>query len=136
MAVFQKFNNFVADMANKIHNLSSDTLMVALTTVAPVATNHVLTDITEISYTNCSSRVITTTSSSQIAGVYRLILADLTLTASGGSIAPFQYIVIYNNVASVKNLIGFFDYGAPLTLSSGQSLIIDFDNVNGVFSNT
>lgn len=128
MATFNKFNSFVEALAEKVHNLGSDTLTVALcaTANAPVATNTQLSDLTQIAYTNLSSRVITTSTSSQTSGTYSLVLNDLTLTASGGSVAAFQYIVIYNDTATNDELIGWYDYGSALTLADGESLTIDF----------
>ena len=134
MASFNKFNSFVEALAEKVHNLGSDTLTVALTAAAnaPVAGNAVLADLTQISYTNCSARAITTTTSSQTSGTYKLVLADLTLTASGGSVGPFRYVVIYNDTAASDELIGWYDYGSEITLASGETLTIDFDATNGV----
>lgn len=131
MASYNKFNAFVADVANKVHNLGSDQLTIALTAVAPTATNAILTDLTQVSYTNLSSRSITTTSSSQSSGTYKLILADLTLTASG-AVAAFRYVAIYNSTAASGNLIGWYDYGSSITMASGDTFLIDFDNTNGV----
>ena len=85
MATFNKFNAFVADLANGVHNLGSNQLVVALTNTAPSASNATLSAITEISYTGLSTRNITTTSSTQTSGTYSLVLVDLTLTASGAS---------------------------------------------------
>lgn len=133
MATGQKFNSFVEAVAEKVHNLQSDTLQVALTAAAnaPVATNTQLSNLTEISYTNCSSRVVTVSSSSQTSGTYKLVCADLTLTASG-TVGPFRYVVLYNNTATNKELICFWDYGSDITLSNTQTFLIDFDNTNGV----
>lgn len=135
MATFTKVNSFNAAVYNKVHNLASDQLKVALTNSAPATSNTVLANITEITYTNLSSRNITTTSSTQTSGTYKLILADLTLTASG-SVGPFRYVVIYNDTATNDELIGYADYGSEVTLSSGDSFQVDFDNTNGLFSNT
>lgn len=132
MAAYNKFQTFVADIANKVHNLGSDQLTVALTDSAPVATNTVIANITQISYTNCSSRNITTTSSSQSGGTEKLVLANLTLTASGGTVGPFRYIVIYNSTAANGPLIAWFDYGSEVTLNSGDSFAINFDQTNGL----
>lgn len=138
MATFQKINQFVQDVANKVHNLGADVLTVALTASAnaPVAGNTVLANLTQISYTNLSSRVITTTSSLQTSGLYKLILADLVLTAGAGAVAAFRYIVIYNDTPTspADPLIGFYDYGSDLVLAAGESLTIDFDNTNGVLT--
>src|SRR5258706_9556513 len=98
MASFNKFNQFVEDLAKGVHNLSTGAITAALTAAAnaPVATNTVLANLTQISYTNCSTRLFTTTSCTQTSGTLKLILADLVLTASG-TVGPFRYIVIYND---------------------------------------
>lgn len=133
MATYTKFNCFVEDLAEKKHNLGSDTLTVALTNSAPVATNTVLANITQIAYTNLSSRVITTASSTQTSGTYKLTLNDLTLTASG-AVATFRYIVIYNDTATNDELIAWYDYGSSVTLGSGDTFTCDFDGTNGLLS--
>jgi len=131
VAAFNFVNSFKEALPEKIHNLGSDTLKVALTNSAPAATNTVLANITEIAYTNLSARTLTTSSSSQTSGTYKLVLADLVLTASGGNVAAFRYVVIYNDTASNDELIGWYDYGSSLTLLDGDSLTIDFDATNG-----
>jgi hypothetical protein len=134
MAVFNKFNAFVEAVAEKVHNLGSDQLTLALTNVAPTSANSVLADITQISYTNLSTRNITTSSSSQTAGLYKLVVADTTLTSTGGSTGPFRYVVVYNSTAAGGPLIGWYDYGTALTLNSGESLSVDFDQTNGLLT--
>ena len=133
MATYTKFNSFVEALAEKSHNLGSDTLTVALTAAAnaPSASNTQLSDLTQISYTNCSTRAITTSSSSQTSGTYKLVLTDLVLTASGGTVGPFRYVVIYNDTASNDELIAYYDYGSDITLQSGETFTIDFDGTNG-----
>lgn len=126
MATFNKFNSFSEALAEKVHNLGSDQLTVALTNSAPLATNTILANITEISYTNCSTRNITTVSSTQTSGTYTLVLTDLVLTASGGSVGPFRYVVVYNNTATNDELIGWVDYGSSITLADTETLTIDF----------
>ena len=126
MASFVKFNPFVEALAEKVHNLGSDQLTIALTNTAPSAANSVLTDITQISYTNCSSRNITTSSSSQTSGTYSLVTADLTLTASGGTVGPFRYVVMYNDTSASDNLIGYYDYGSSITLNDTEIFTVDF----------
>lgn len=134
MASFNKFQPFVEQLAEKVHNLGSDQIVVALTNMAPNATDATLSQITEISYTNCSSRNVTTTSSAQTTGTYKLVLADLVLTASGGSVGPFRYVVLYNDTAASDQLIGYYDYGSALTLLDGETLTIDFDPSAGVLT--
>lgn len=133
MATYTKFNCFVEDVAEKKHNLGSDTLTIALTNSAPVATNTVLANITQISYTNISSRALTTSSSIQTSGTYKLVIADKLLTATG-AVGPFRYIVIYNDTATNDELIAWYDYGSSVTLASGDTFNCDFDGTNGLLS--
>lgn len=137
MAAFTLFECLVEDIAEKVHDLGSDQLVVALTNTAPDETSDtILTDITEIAYTYCSSRNITTTSSAQTSGVYTLALTDLTLTASGGAVGPFRYAVIYNDTSASDSLIGYSDFGAATTLADTETFDLDFDDINGVLTLT
>jgi hypothetical protein len=139
VASFQKFNAFVEAEAEKKHNLGSDTLKVMLTNSAPVATNSVKADLTEISAGNgytAGGTAATTTSSSQTGGTYKLVLADVVFTASGGAIGPFQYAVLYNDTATNDELIGFYDYGSPVAIGDGETLTVDFDASAGVLTKT
>lgn len=128
MAVYTKFQPFVENLAEGVHNLATGALTVALTNTAPNATDATLSQITQISYTNCSSRVITTSSSSQTTGTYSLVLADLTLTATGGTVGPFRYVVIYNDTPTspADPLIAYYDYGSSITLADTETFLIDF----------
>lgn len=132
MASFVKFYSFVEALAEKAHNLGSDTIKVALTNSAPSQSNTVLANITEISYTYCSARTVTITSSAQTTGTYKLVGNDLVLTASGGTVGPFRYVVLYNDTATSDELIGYYDYGSSITLNDTETLTIDFDGTNGI----
>jgi hypothetical protein len=137
MATFTFVDQYHEDVHHGVHNLGSDQLVVALCNAAnaPTTSDSVLADLTTIAYTNLSSRNITTTSSAQTSGTYKLTLTDLVLTASGGSVATFRYVVIYNDTPSspADPLIGFLDYGGDLTLNDGDTLTIDFSDANGLF---
>lgn len=128
MATFTKFNAFVENVAEGVHNLGSNQLVIALTNTAPSAANSVLADITQITYTNLSSRNVTTSSSSQTSGTYSLVCTDLVLTASGGSVGPFRYAVLFNDTPTspADPLIGYWDYGSSVTLASGETFTVDF----------
>jgi hypothetical protein len=132
-----KFNTFVADIANGVHNLGSDALKVVLSDVSPVATNATLADITQIATgTGYPAGGLTTNpvSSSQTGGVYTLLRGNISVTASGGSVGPFRYLVLYNSTPSLplKPLIAWYDYGSEVNLGPGQSFVAAFDPVNGV----
>lgn len=137
MASYNKFNSFVSDVATKVHNLNSDTLKIMLTSIAPVATNAVKGNITEISAANgyvTGGQNATFVSGSNSSGTYRLILQPVQWTASGGSIGPFEYAVLYNSTAASGNLIGWWDYGTAITLTNGNTFTVSLDQTNGVLA--
>lgn len=129
MATYNKHYQFVEDLAKKVHNLSTDAITAYLTATAnaPVATNSILGNLTQISYANLSSRVFTVSTASQSSGTFTWLLADLVLTASG-SVASFQYPGIYNDTPTspADPLIGWYDYGSAVTLASGETFTYDF----------
>lgn len=141
MATFVKFNAFVENLAEKVHNLGSDTLKVALSNTAPAASNTVMSDITQISAGNgytSGGTAATISSSAQASGIYKLVLADVVFTASGGSIGPFRYVILYNDTPTspADPLIGYWDYGSSVTLAAGETFTVDFDASNGVLTLT
>lgn len=141
MTAFNKFNCFVENLAEKVHNLASDTLKVALTNTAPdAAADTVLADVAEISAGNgytAGGAQASQSSSGQTGGVYKLVLSDpATWTASGGSIGPFRYAVLYNDTAAGDPVIGWWDYGTSITLAAGETFTADFDPTTGVLTVT
>ncbi len=133
MATFVKFQPFVEALAEKVHNLGSDQLVIALSNTAPNNTDATLSQITQISYTNLSSRNVTTTSSAQTSGTYKLTLTDLVLTASG-AVATFRYVILYNDTSASDNLIAYWDRGSTVTMASGDTFTVNFDDSNGVLT--
>ena len=143
MATFIKFQSFVEALAEKVHKLDTDVLKVALTLNAPSATNTVLTNITQIAAGNGyvaggsqATQPAPPAGSVQTGGVYKLTLNDVTFTATPSNMAAFQYVVLYNDTATNDELIGWYDYGAPLTITAGNSFTVDFDATNGVLTIT
>lgn len=134
MATFNKFNSFVEALAEKVHNLGSDDLKVTFTAAAnaPVATNTVLSDLTQITLTYVDDQALTVSSSSQTDGTYKLVVADKVVTATGGTVGPFRYVVIYNDTATNDELIGWYDYGSEITLAAGETFTIDLNATNGL----
>lgn len=133
MAAFNKFNQFVEDLAKGVHNFTSDatcTVTIALCAAAnaPIAGNSILGDLTTVSYSNLSSRVITGVTAEQSSGTTTFTSDDLVLTASG-TVATFRYVVLYNDdpTSPVDPLIGWYDYGSNVTLTnSGDTFTLDF----------
>lgn len=137
MAVYNKFNVFTKDLIDAKHNFGSNTFKVMLTNTAPVSTNSVKADLTEITsggttgYTAGGNSVTITESTA--SGVAKVVGANTTFTASTGGIGPFQYAVLYNSTTSGNPLISWWDYGSSITLASTETLTVSFDATNGIF---
>lgn len=143
MATFTKLNGFVEHLAEKVHNLGSDQLALALSNTAPGSEGTpptgstaacVLANVTQVSYTNCSSRNLTTSASAQSSGTYKLTVNDLVLTASGGTVGPFRYVYVYNDTATNDELIGYYDYGSSITLNDTETFTFDADGSGGLLT--
>lgn len=138
MATFNKYNCFVENLAEKVHNLQSDTLKVALTNTAPTSADTVWNTTVYPApaaangYT-AGGNSLTVSSSSQTSGTYKLVIADTVFTATSGGIGPFRYVVLYNSTAS-NAVIGYYDYGSSITLADTETFTVDFDATNGVLT--
>lgn len=138
MATYTKFQDYAEQLNKGVHNWSSHTFKAMLTNSAPVNTNTVAANITEISAGNgysAGGMTLDTVTLSESSGTAKVTIADEVLTASGGSIGPFRYVVVYNDTATspADALVAFYDYGSSITLASGESFTIDFDGTNGLW---
>jgi hypothetical protein len=140
MAAFNKFNCFVEDQAEKVHNLGADALKILLTNTVPVATNTVKANLTEIAAGNgysAGGAAVTITSSAQASGTYKLVGNDVVFTATG-AVGPFRYAVLYNDTPTspADPLIGWWDKGLPVTLAASETFLVDLDATNGILQKT
>ena len=144
MAAFNKFSQFVLDLASGVHQLQTGTthvLKVMLTNSAPVATNAVKADITEISAGNgysAGGTTVGTITGSQTSGTFKLVGATDPVFTATGAVGPFRYAVLFNDTPTspAKPLIGYWDYGSSISLANGETFTVDLDQTNGVLSIT
>lgn len=136
MASFNKFNIFTYDALAKKHDFTADTFKVALSNTAPSAANSTLSDITQISSGNgyTTGGTATSMSLSTSSGVAKATGTDVVFTASGGTIGPVRYAILYNDTAASDPLVGWWDYGSSATLAASETLTVDFDAANGVLT--
>ena len=130
MAAFNKFNAFVLDVANAKHDMktgTAQTYKVYLTNTAPVATNTVYNTPADLSTANgytATGTTIGTITGSQTTGTFSFSGGtNPAWTASGGSIGPFQYAVLYNTSGTTP-LIGWWDYGTAVTVTNGNTFTV------------
>jgi hypothetical protein len=130
-SAFTKFEALSEHLAEQVHKFDTHTLKVYLSNTAPdVVNDAVKADLAEIAggngYTAGGQDTANTTS--RAAGVTSVIGTDVSWTASGGNIGPFQYAVLYNDDPSspADPLIGYWNYGAALTVNDGETFSTDF----------
>ena len=133
MATYNKFNDFTEQQIIGTHDWDANTFKIMLVnSPAPVATNAVKADLTEISsgngYPGTNTTTITVTGDDPSAGYTTVKGTQVVFTASGGSIGPFRYAVLYNDTAASKNLVAWWDYGSAVTLQAGDTFTVKFDN--------
>lgn len=144
MATYNKFQDYVEQVNKAVHNWSSHTYKAALTNSAPIATNTILSDITQIStaggYTAGAGGGLTldTVTLTEASGTAKVTIADEVFTATGASVGPFRYVVVYNDSATspADALVAWFDYGSSITLADTETFTIDFDATNGLWQMT
>lgn len=134
MATFNKFQDFSQQLTEGTQNFGTDVYKVALSNVAPVATNTIFSNITEISSGNgyTAGGTATTITVSETTGTTTVSGTQVVFTASGGSIGPFRYVVLYNDTTSSPNkpLVGWWDYGSSITLADTETFTVKFSNTS------
>lgn len=124
--------DFPEQLGKGVHNFSANTYKIALSNTAPnVATMTTLADIGQISAGNgytSGGTALSSTSFTETGGTATFIAADLVFTAAGGSMATFQYGWIYNDSATspADALVGYYNYGTPVTLGDTETMTFDF----------
>lgn len=130
-SAFNKVNSFVADLAQKVHNLNSDALYVALTNTAPSNATTTYTGLpgelgTGGGYTVTGMQLAGTVTATQTAGTLALkSTANTVFTATTG-FGPFRYVLLYNFTSVGKQAIGYYDYGVGgVTLAAAETFTVD-----------
>lgn len=139
MATYNKYQNYVEDLIEGVHDWDLHTFKVMLSNTAPNAATHaVRADSTEISAGNgyTSGGTATTITTSETSGTAKVVGTDVVFTASGGTIGPFRYAILYNDTPTspADPLIGWWDYGSSITLADTETFTVDFDATNGILT--
>jgi hypothetical protein len=141
MATYNKFQDYVEQVNKAKHDWSAHTFKWLLTNTAPVATNTVKADLTEIAAGNgytAGGATADTVTLSETSGTAKVTIADEVITAAGGTIGPFRYPVLYNDTQTspADPLVAYWDYGSNVTLADGETFTLDCDATNGVWQHS
>ena len=130
MATFVKFNDFVEQLGLEQHQLSSDTLNIALTNTAPTAATDTVFAPGSLhpapAAANGYAVADTTNTYTETGGTATAGATDVVFTASGGQIGPFRYAILYNDTNATDMLIGYWDYGSSVTLEDTETFTVNF----------
>lgn len=147
MATGSKIADWIEN-AMTVANLSSDSFKIALSNTAPASEasnptatgNGVLANVTQIAYTNYSDnltvdRTLESVTFAETAGTTKLDAGDFIITASGGTLATFRYIYVYDDTPTspADPLVGVWDHGSGISLADTQTATITF-HANGLFT--
>ena len=140
MATYNKFNQYVEDLHSGVHDWSGHTFKAMLTNSAPVATNTVAANITEITAQNgypSGGLTLDNVTLSETSGTAKVVIDDEVLTATG-TVGPFRYVVIYNDTPTspADPLVCWYDYGSSVTLANTETFTLDFNATDGLFQAT
>jgi hypothetical protein len=135
MAAYVKYELAIEKMM-EAGNAGTDSYAVILSNTAPnVATATNAASVSELAtsggYT-AGGNAVTVTSAVSTAGVYKLILTDPAVwTATGGGFT-FRYAHLYN--VTLAQVLSHWDYGSSQVVAVGETVTVDLDGANGVYT--
>lgn len=140
MASYQKFQDYVEQLAKGVHQWHAHTFKAQLSNTAPDAGLDAVeadlpADLAGGNGYTANGVTLDTVSLSEASGTAKVTVADEVVTASGGSVGPFRYVPIFNDTPAspADPLVCFFDYGSSITLLDTETFTIDFDATNGLW---
>jgi len=147
MATYTKIPDWTERLIESA-NLDTDNFSIALSNTAPASEssnptadgNGILANVTQIAYTNYSDtlavdRRLEGTAGTSTGGVYKFDADNFTITASGGAIAGWRYLYVFDDTLTDDPLVAVWDYGSTLGIADGDSAAINI-NAAGVFTVT
>lgn len=141
MAVYVKYEAFVEDLIEGVHDWDAHTFKIMLSNTAPnVATHGVRADVTELAtsggYTSGGNSTAITTS--RAGGTAKATGVDPTTWTGSGAGFTFRYAILYNDTPATpaKPLVDYWDYGSSQLIAAGETLVVDLDAAAGIFTIT
>ena len=143
MVAYVKFLDFTDQLVAGVHNFDANTYKVALTNTAPTNTDTSL--LTGSAHPppaaangySAGGATVGSITTTEAAGTVTVDAADTVFTASGGSIGPFRYAILYNDSATspADALVMYADYGSSITVLDTGTFTVKW-NASGIFTVT
>lgn len=129
MASYSKYETFVEDLANKLHDLfgTNDTVNAVIHTDAPVvATDTSVANLTQITGTGYAAADIQN-DGTRTGGTFTMTAVDYQWTAGAADWTnTARYVSIYNDTSVTDRLIASWDYGTTFAVGNGETFTLDF----------
>ena len=130
-ASYNKFQPAVEVMLEGA-NLGTDSWAIKLAT----AVNASAGTITEVAngngYTTGGNSVGTNSTATHTTGTYKVTLSDPAVWTASGAGFSFQFAVLVNTTTGTN--WGYWDYGSSQAVAVNETVTVDLDQVNGVFT--
>lgn len=132
MATWTENDVFSEDMANKIHDLNSDTFRLALSNTAPVlGTTFLLSNVTQIAngngYTTAADGAgMATTLSFSRTGQTTTVSGTQAVWTATGAVGPFRYVIWWNDTPTtpLNPVMGWIDHGSSITMANTDTYTV------------
>jgi hypothetical protein len=133
MAAYNKYTAAVEPLVEG-DNTGSGVWKVALSNVINAADVAFVAGTTDLATANgytAGGNAATTTTSAQVAGVFKLVLASPAVWTASGAGFTFRYAILYNSTSGIP--YGYWDYGTSQVVAVGETVTVTLDATNGVF---
>lgn len=133
MPTYNKFQDFVEQLVEGVHDFDAHTFRLFLSSTAPTAGMAALSEVTgQIAYTNISGGVApqVTMQTSEASGTMT-VAADAVVVTATGTVPTFRYYGIYNDSATtpvVDALVCWWDHGSDVNLATSETFTVNFNN--------
>jgi hypothetical protein len=134
MATYNKFNAWIAPLCGTADldgtgGTTADMLIAYLSNATPSATaDTVKADLAEIATGfGYAGPINLDNVGTRTLGVLTVTGKSFTVTAAGGSVGPFRYIVVADDTLASDPLVAWFDNGEAVTLADGETFEVLFN---------
>ena len=92
------------------------------------------TDLATAAGYTAGGNATATTTATQSAGTYKLVLASPAVWTATGAGFTFRYAILWNSTTSQP--VAYWDYGSSQVVASGETVTVTLDASGGVFTAT
>ena len=136
MAAFNKYQKGVEALVEGI-NAGSDAWKVALSNTINSADTTFTPGTTDLATGNgytAGGNAATTSSATQSAGTFKLVLNSPAVWTATGAGFTFRYAILWDSTTSTP--VAYWDYGSSQAVAAGETVTVTLDPTNGVFQAT